>query len=134
MSRSLILLVWLLGVGLVACSSPNRGYWSGSFDGSVSGVVDFEINARGSRVKGKMKGKTSDGQVFEATLEGSLRRDYLRAEFEGGVGSGLGLAVPFTGTMTGSLDLGRGQGDWTCRLFRQQNELDGTWSVEQTDR
>jgi len=38
-----------LALLLVAgCSSPNRGIWKGTFDGSVSGTVEFRINARGT--------------------------------------------------------------------------------------
>lgn len=127
----LILLVFL--VLALACSSPNRGRWSGTFDGSVSGTVEFDINARGTKVKGRMNGETVNGEPFRATLEGVLRQDFFRADFEGRAGGSLGLPVPFTGEMTGSLDLGVGRGEWNCTLWRGSGTLQGTWSVEQIE-
>jgi len=115
----------------LACSSPNRGRWNGTFGGSVSGTVEFEINTRGTKVKGRMTGETMNGEPFRATLEGVLRQDFFRADFEGRAGSSLGLPVPFTGEMTGSLDLGIGRGEWSCTLWRNSGTLQGTWSVDQ---
>lgn len=117
----------------LACGSPNRGHWSGTFDGSVSGTVEFDINARGTRVEGRMTGSTVDGEPFRATLEGILRQDYFRADFEGRAGGSFGLPVPFEGEMTGSLDRGLGSGDWACTLWRSSSRLQGTWSVEQIE-
>lgn len=121
------------GLLVLSCSSPNRGRWSGTFDGSVSGTVELEINARGTRVEGRMTGSTADGQPFRATLEGILRQDYLRADFEGRAGGSLGMPVPFEGEMTGSLGLGLGSGEWACILWRSSTRLAGTWSVAQVE-
>lgn len=127
-------IVLVVAAGLLACSSPNRGYWSGSFDGSVSGIVEFTINARGTKIKGKMTGETSEGQPFHATLEGTLRQDFIKADFEGKSGNPYGLPIPFEGEMTGSLEGGIGAGDWSAQLWANSYDLFGTWSVEQQDR
>ena len=85
---------------LAACSSPNRGKWSGTFDGSVAGTVDFTINARGTALEGKMEGATTDGAPFHATMKGTIRDNYFYANFEGRTDTGL-RPIPFTGFMKG---------------------------------
>lgn len=124
---------WLLLLFvLAACSSPNRGHWSGDFDGSVSGVVEFEINARGTRIKGKMTGKTVNGEDFRATLEGILRQDFINADFQGLSQSSFGLPLRFKGNMTGSLARGAGAGDWKAELLSAGTRFRGAWRVTQT--
>lgn len=123
------LLVWWL------LASPLRGRWSGDFDGSVSGTVEFEIGVRGNSASGRMVGTTSSGEPFRAEIEGRVSGDQLVATF---VGSGRGgpLGVQFRGVMEGTLDAtgrGPGNGVWRCVLERggQQlsGELEGSWSV-----
>ncbi len=114
-----------------SCFSPNRGRWAGTFEGSVSGVVEFEINARGTRLEGRMTGETREGQAFSATLEGILRQDYIDVEFEGRASTGAALAAPFDGRMTGSLEAGNGRGDWQATLRFAGTALGGSWQVQQ---
>lgn len=117
-------------VAACACASPNRGVWSGTFDGSVSGVVEFRINTRGTRLSGSLRGTTRDGQPFEAELKGRIRGEHFYASFEGTSRAGL-LPVGFEGLMRGSLDEGSGSGDWTCELKLSRSQLKGSWEVEQ---
>ena len=126
-ARALLTLV-LCALG--ACSSPNRGHWSGTFDGSVSGVVEFRINARGTRLTGSLTGSTRDGQPFAAEMEGKMRGEHFYATFEGTSRAGV-LPVAFEGLMRGSLGEGAGSGDWTCELKVSRLHLEGTWEVEQ---
>lgn len=119
-------------VSLAACSSPNRGRWSGTFDGNVNGVVEFEINTRGTRLRGSMDGQTSTGEPFEAKIEGILRQDYIDAEFEGAATAGRGLPLRFEGRMTGSLAAARGEGDWQATIKVTGSPMAGTWQVEQS--
>jgi hypothetical protein len=124
---------WLLVAGaLVAagCSSPNRGVWKGTFDGSVSGVVEYEINARGTSLSGKMEGTTSEGQPFEATLEGRIEDPYFYAKFEGTSRAQI-YPVRFEGLMKGEIRDGRSWGDWSCELLVGNVAMAGTWETTQ---
>jgi len=121
----------LLAVPLVAgCSSPNRGSWKGTFDGSVSGTVEFRINARGTSLTGKMEGTTESGAPFHAAMEGEIRGELFRADFEGKSDTDF-RPVPFNGAMRGRLGSGKGSGDWDARIRFTQEELRGSWSVAQ---
>jgi hypothetical protein len=123
----------LLALAMAACASPNRGHWEGTFDGTVSGTVEMEIGWRGTRVRGEMRGQTRDRQPFEATLQGSLSWDQIQAKFRGTsqAGAGVGLPVTFDGEMAGSLLEGRGEGEWSARLFAGRMPMSGTWRIEQ---
>ncbi|MEM7052566.1 MAG: hypothetical protein AAF604_23080 [Acidobacteriota bacterium] len=126
-------LLWL--GALAACSSPNRGAWGGTFDGSVAGVVEFRINARGTALEGRLEGETVEGQPFVAEMEGRIEGSAFYATFEGDGRAGL-YPVPFKGFMKGILDAGRGAGDWEAQLEDplgrpQGGKLIGTWTVEQ---
>jgi hypothetical protein len=118
-------------VTLAACASPNRGRWTGTFDGTVSGTVEMEIGWRGTEVTGEMRGQTRDGQPFEATLGGSLAWDRIEAKFRGASQSGMGLPLSFDGEMSGSLLEGRGEGEWVARLLAGRMPMSGTWRIEQ---
>lgn len=116
---------------LAACGSPNRGEWEGIFDGSVSGTVHFEINARGTRLTGALDGTTRNGQPFEAEMEGRIRGEHFYATFEGKSRAGL-LPVAFDGLMRGTLAEGVGRGDWTAELKpRSGGVMKGGWEVRQ---
>lgn len=112
------------------CSSPNRGTWKGTFDGSVSGTVEFRINARGTSLTGKMEGTTQSGAPFHAEMEGEIRGELFRADFEGKSDTDF-RPVPFNGSMRGRLGSGKGSGDWDARIRFTQEELRGSWSVDQ---
>ena len=123
----------LLALSVLACSSPNRGIWGGTFDGSVSGRVEFRINARGTSLTGSMEGETREGQPFTAEMEGRLNEDrFFYATFEGTSRAGA-LPVAFEGLMRGELDAGESEGDWTATLKMTGTELRGGWSAEQRD-
>lgn len=115
---------------LAACSSPNRGKWSGTFDGSVAGTVDFTINARGTSLEGKMEGATTDGAPFHATMKGTIRDSYFYATFEGRTDTGL-RPIPFTGFMKGELGQAKGSGEWDATIRFTDSKMNGTWSVTQ---
>jgi len=115
---------------LLACSSPNRGVWEGTFTGSVSGVVEFRINARGTHLTGSMEGATRSEQPFAAEMEGKIRGEHFYATFEGTSRTGA-LPVRFQGLMRGELGDGRGHGDWSATIKVSGVELRGTWEVEQ---
>lgn len=127
-------LVLLLAFPAIGCWSPNRGRWAGTFDGSVDGTVEFEINARGTRLSGRMQGATRSGEPFQATLEGILREDFIDAGFAGTAGSTAGLPVTFEGRMSGSLADGEGTGDWQATLRFAGTRMAGTWSVARADQ
>lgn len=118
---------------LAACSSPNRGAWTGTFDGSVSGTVDFTIDARGNSLTGRMEGKTSDGSPFHAEMEGKITDRYFYATFEGRTDTGL-RPIPFEGFMKGELGDGQGKGDWDAKIRFTQTPMNGTWTVRQGAR
>ena len=122
-----------LVAGALGCSSPDRGVWSGTFDGSVSGTVDFTINARGTSLEGKMEGTTSDGSPFHATMKGTIRDTYFYAKFDGRTDTGL-RPIPFEGLMKGELADGRGTGDWDATIRFTSTQMKGTWQVEQQSR
>ncbi len=116
---------------LAACRSPNRGRWAGSFDGDVSGVVEFTINTRGTRARGRITGQTNTGEPFVAALRGTLRQDFLAARFEGSASFSGALPLGFTGELTGSLAAQQGKGDWQATLKVTEIRLAGTFAVEQ---
>jgi hypothetical protein len=99
----------------------------------VSGTVEMEIGWRGTKVTGEMRGQTRDGQPFEATLEGELAWDQIRAAFRGTseAGAAVGLPITFDGEMAGSLLEGTGEGEWSARLFAGRMPMSGTWRIEQ---
>jgi hypothetical protein len=118
-------------LALVACSSPNRGTWEGTFDGSVSGTVRFEINARGTSLTGHLSGTTRDRQPFTAEMRGKIHGEDFYATFAGKSRTGL-LPVAFEGLMRGTLAAGAGHGDWTAELKpRGGGTMKGTWEVTQ---
>lgn len=117
--------------GLLACSSPNRGVWRGEFGGSVSGVVEFRINTRGTELTGSMEGETRGHQPFSAEMEGKIRGGYFYATFEGTARSEL-RPIPFEGFLKGEIRDGAAEGDWEADpRFGQFGKLAGTWWVEQ---
>lgn len=115
---------------VVSCSSPNRGVWRGTFEGSVSGEVEFRINSRGTRLEGTMVGDTKDGQPFRAEMEGKVNGDFFYATFKG-ASRVRALPVAFEGFLKGSLSAGQGEGDWECELALARTKLAGRWRVEQ---
>ncbi len=130
--RSLLALAVTLA-SLAACSSPNRGEWSGTFAGSVSGTVEFIINARGTALTGKMEGATTDGAPFHADMEGKITDRYFYATFEGRTDTGL-RPIPFEGFMKGELGDGKGAGDWDAKIRFTDTQMNGTWTVTQTKK
>lgn len=124
---------FVLALSLLAgCSSPNRGTWRGTFDGSVAGTVEFTINARGTRLTGSMTGATRERQPFKAELEGKIKGDNFYAEFRGASRFGA-LPVAFEGFMRGTLTDGLGTGDWQAELAVSKQKLRGSWQVEQLE-
>jgi hypothetical protein len=118
-------------VACAACArSPNRGTWRGAFAGSLSGVVEFRIDARGSELTGKIEGHTADGAPFAADMEGRIRDEHFYATFEG-AGQAQLYRVPFEGLMRGRLGAGTGEGEWEAELRGRGGKLAGTWTVEQ---
>jgi hypothetical protein len=126
-------IVGVLALALAACSSPNRGTWSGTFDGSVTGNVDFTINARGKSLEGKMEGTTSDGSPFHAKMKGTIRETYFYATFDGRTDTGL-RPIPFEGFMKGELAAGKGSGEWDATIRFTSSKMNGTWTVTQQPR
>jgi len=123
----------LLAAAVAACAgSPNRGTWRGEFSGSLSGVVEFRINARGNALDGTIVGETRDGAPFEATMEGRIQDDHFYATFEG-KGRAAVYRVPFTGFMRGAIGGGEASGDWEAELRGRAGKLAGTWRVDQVD-
>jgi len=115
---------------LAGCSSPNRGVWAGTFDGSVAGTVEFRINTRGTRLTGSLTGATRDGNPFHAEMEGKIEDQYFYATFEGKSLAG-GLPVAFDGFLRGELQEGKASGDWSCTLRLAQRKLSGAWHADQ---
>lgn len=114
---------------LAGCQSPFRGDWSGTFDGTVSGTVSFEINARGTKMRGRMIGKTAQGQDFEAKLEGKLTYGHIDAFFRGSSPSDFGLPIAFEGRMGGELFDDQGSGSWQATLLAGRAAMSGSWAV-----
>lgn len=110
--------------------SPNRGTWRGDFAGSLSGVVEFRIDARGDELTGSIEGHTSDGAPFTAEMEGRIEGDHFYATFEG-TGRAEIYRVPFTGFMRGRLGAGTAEGDWEAEVRGRGGKMNGTWAVEQ---
>lgn len=128
---SISLLAALAAAGWFGCASPDRGWWRGTFDGTVAGTVEFVIGTRGTRLRGTMTGTTRDGQPFEGDLEGRLERGRIEATFDGRSRSGMGLPIAFDGALVGSLADGVGRGTWNARVTMPQIVMDGSWAVEQ---
>lgn len=121
----------LAALAAAACApSPNRGTWRGDFAGSLSGVVEFRIDARGDELTGAIEGETSDGAPFTAEMEGRIEGEHFYATFEGAGRAEL-YRVPFTGFMRGRLGAGTAEGDWEAEVRARGGKLTGTWSVEQ---
>jgi hypothetical protein len=118
--------------GSMGCSSPNRGRWRGTFEGGVSGDMEFTVNTRGTRAKGSITGSTDRGQKFEASFAGSLNQGFLNADFEGSSQTGLGLPAGFRGNLQGTLEEGTGDGSWTVDLIQAPAHYEGRWSALQT--
>jgi hypothetical protein len=129
--RPLAHLTAALALATLACASPDRGWWRGTFDGTVSGTVEFEISTRGTKLRGSMTGSTRDGQPFEGDLRGQLDRGRIEATFEGRSRTGMGLPIKFDGALVGTLADGVGGGTWNARVTMPQMIMDGSWSVEQ---
>ena len=126
-------LAMALAPTLLACASPNRGTWRGTFTGGVSGTMEFTIDTRGTRAEGRIVGSTREGQAFEADFEGSLNVDYLKAEFTGSSDSDLGLRAGFEGTLDGTVAAGAADGRWNVTLRYAGTGYEGTWQATQTD-
>ncbi len=124
-------LVALVALTSAACApSPNRGTWRGDFAGSLSGVVEFRIDARGDELTGAIEGETADGAPFTAEMEGRIEGDHFYATFEGAGRAEL-YRVPFTGFMRGRLGAGAAEGEWEAEVRARGGRLTGTWVVEQ---
>lgn len=124
------LLVCLLSA-VVACSSPNRGWWRGSFEGDVTGTMEFSINSRGTRAEGQVTGTLSNGESFRAEFEGTLNRGYLQADLVGSSDTDLGLRAGFEGVISGRLEGGAAAGDWQADLRQARRHLEGRWQAAQ---
>ena len=139
--RIQIALVLAVAAGLLwwSLASPLRGRWAGTFDGSVSGTVEFRIGVRGTSVSGTMTGQTSSGEPFSADLDGQVSGGYLQAGFTGS-GRGGPLGIQFRGTLEGPLDpAGRAEtsGTWRCALERAGQQigetLEGSFTVRRPE-
>lgn len=117
----------------LSCASPNRGWWAGTFQGGVSGEMRFSINTRGTRATGEMEGTTRDGRPFQATLEGTLNQDFLRADIEGRSETGSILPAAFRGEMKGSIGTGKGNGTWQVELVQLRTRYEGSWEAKQEE-
>lgn len=122
-------LLALLLLGFSACSSPNRGWWRGSFEGDVTGTMEFSINSRGTRAKGKITGNLSTGESFRAEFEGTLNQGYLRTELVGSSDTEFGLRAGFEGSLSGDLDRGEADGNWRVQLRQVGRQLEGQWQA-----
>lgn len=130
-SRVVFLALVGAAIAVTGCSSPNRGHWAGSFEGSVAGTVEFTIDTRGSNLTGTMTGKTEGGEDFHASMKGSLSGMDLVAEFEGSATTDF-RPVPFNGVMKGQLLQGKSHGSWECTLRFTDQRMTGTWQADQT--
>jgi hypothetical protein len=120
-------------VAASACSSPNQGRWQGTFQGGVSGTMEFDVNARGTRASGGIAGATARGEAFEASFEGSLRQGFLNADFEGSGQTGVGLPAGFRGNLQGDLADGGAEGTWIVDLTQARVHYEGTWAASQVE-
>ncbi|HVR29347.1 MAG TPA: hypothetical protein VMS86_07400 [Thermoanaerobaculia bacterium] len=127
---ALALTTSLLAASL-ACSSPNRGRWRGTFEGGVSGDMEFTVNARGTTADGRITGATRRGETFEASFRGSLNQGFLNAKFEGRGQTGIGLPAAFEGSLQGDLEEGRSEGTWTVDLIQARAHYEGRWFATQ---
>ena len=59
--------------------------------------------------------------------------DRIKATFRGAsqAGVGVGLPLTFDGEMEGSLLEGKGEGEWSARLFAGRMPMSGTWRIDQ---
>ena len=114
-----------------ACSSPDRGWWRGSFEGDVTGTMEFSINSRGNRAKGKVTGTLSSGESFRAEFEGTLIQGYLQADLVGSSVTDIGLRAGFDGLISGGLEEGEADGDWRVDLRQARSHLEGRWQASQ---
>ncbi len=133
MRHVLAFIALLLSVASVACSSPNGGEWTGTFEGHVRGTMDFSIDRRGTKLEGKMTGETVEGEPFRASLEGRIRGADYRATFEGRARNG----IHFKGIMRGTIAQGTGKGNWEATLYSplargRSGEVSGHWEARQT--
>jgi hypothetical protein len=125
-----VLLALLLGLGLAACSSPNRGTWKGEFQGDLAGVVQFTINSRGTKLSGTIEGTTSGGQPFTAEMEGKIHDPFFYGTFKGKGRTDV-YPVPFDGLMRGELQPGRAKGDWEAQIRFNPAKMKGAWNAKQ---
>ncbi len=125
------LAVALALVSALACSSPNRGRWQGTFEGGVDGTMEFTVNARGTEASGRITGATRGGEKFEASFEGSLNQGFLNARFEGSGQTGVGLPAGFRGELQGDLEQGAAAGGWKVDLIQVRTHYEGTWAATQ---
>jgi hypothetical protein len=131
-SRCSFLVVLLLVGLLAACGSPNRGTWKGTFDGSMSGTVEFRINSRGTSLSGTFNGATSSGQPFEAEMEGKINEPYFYATFEGTSRTEI-YPVPFEGFLRGELGSGKAGGEWETQIRTSPVKMRGAWTAAQVE-
>ena len=120
-----------LGCSTLACSSPNRGRWQGTFEGGVDGTMEFTVNARGTKAGGRITGATRRGEKFEAKFEGSLNQGFLNARFEGSGQTGVGLPAGFRGELQGDLEQGEAAGSWKVDLIQVRAHYEGKWAATQ---
>ncbi len=125
------LLALFIFLVFAACSSPNRGWWQGSFEGDVAGTMELSINARGTKAKGEVTGRLSSGEGFRAEFEGTLNQGFLRAELTGSSETSVGLRAGFEGLITGDLAAGKGAGQWKADLKPAGRQLEGEWQASQ---
>ncbi len=128
--RTALLLV--LGSLVLACRSPHRGLWRGTFDGTVSGEMEFRISSWGSSLEGSMKGQTREGSPFEADLEGKMRGEAFYARVDGSARGGV-LPVAFGGLMRGELGGDEGGGDWKVEIKLTREAMAGRWQASRVE-
>ncbi|HEX4955454.1 MAG TPA: hypothetical protein VF017_18845 [Thermoanaerobaculia bacterium] len=125
-------LVVVLGLLVLSCRSPHRGLWRGSFDGTVSGEMEFRISSWGAKLEGSMQGRTREGSPFEADLEGKMRGEAFYARIEGSARGGV-LPVAFEGLMRGELGGERGGGDWQVEIKLTREPMAGRWQASRVE-
>lgn len=117
----------------LACSSPNRGRWRGTFEGGVAGDMEFTVNARGTEAEGKITGTTRNGEAFDAAFQGTLNQGFLNTRFEGSGQTGVGLPAGFRGELQGTLEQGAAEGTWNVDLIQVRGHYEGSWSATQVE-